>query len=209
LILAWADTQERQKVISLAFQEGRQTMNLRTMPNAELVVLRRSNGEFAGWAGVDVKTDPALPELFSQFVYPQFRGFGLGGLLEHFWWTYLDSQRCPTGFMRMELDSNQTLVERRLGSGYCRQVAPEQLGPRFVAACRRCELFGAACGRQVFLAVDVRKALAASARARGQLDIDSLPMRIVIEQKENIPVLSPSRHLPDEIRGFFQATSSR
>jgi hypothetical protein len=60
LILGWADAQERQRVIALAFREGRQTMKLRTMPNAELVVLRRSNGEFAGWTGVDVKTDPTF-----------------------------------------------------------------------------------------------------------------------------------------------------
>src|SRR5207245_2419777 len=83
--------------------------------------------------------DPDHPELFSQFVYPQFRGFGLGGLLEHFWWAYLDSHGYSTGFMRMELDSNQTLVERRLHSGYCRRATPEELGQQFVTACRNCE----------------------------------------------------------------------
>jgi hypothetical protein len=64
-------------------------------------------------------------------VYPQFRGLGLGGLLEHFWWAYLDSQGYSTGFMRMELDRNQTLVEQRLNSGYCRRETPEELGEQF------------------------------------------------------------------------------
>jgi hypothetical protein len=30
-----------------------------------------------------MRSDPERPELFSQFVYPEFRGVGLGALLEH------------------------------------------------------------------------------------------------------------------------------
>src|SRR5262245_13507877 len=173
LTLTWANRQEQQRVIALAIREQRQTMNLRTMPGAELVVLRRSDGQFAGWAGVDVQTDPLHPELFSQFVYPQFRGQGLGALLEQFWWTYLDSKGFTTGFLRMELGSNQALVDRRLAFSYYRRASAEELGQKFTAACHHCELFGVICRRQVFLAVDVRQALAASTRARGHLDIGS------------------------------------
>ena len=183
LTFAWADSQERKRVIALCMQEGRQTMNLRTREGAELVVLRRSNGQLAGWTGVDIKTDPVRPELFSQFVYPRFRGIGLGALLERFWWTYLDSQGYSIGFMRMELDSNQTLIEHRLRSGYCRRATPEELGQQFITACRNCELFGTACHRQIFLAVDVQKALAVRNRSSGPLDIDSLPLRIAVEPK--------------------------
>lgn len=190
LTLAWADRRERERIIGLAMREGRQTMNLRTMPGAELVVLRRRDGRFAGWAGLDVRSDPEHPELFSQFVYPAFRGMGLGGLLEHVWWSYLDHAGCATGFMRMELDTNDSLCKRRLGSGHYRVVTEKELGSRFVGACRKCELFGNACGRQIFLAVDVRKALAASIRARGALDVTALPMRI---ETARAP-LAPSRH---------------
>jgi hypothetical protein len=207
LILAWADGQERESVMALARQERRQTMNLRTMPGAELVVLRRLNGKFAGWAGVDVGSDRAHPEVFSQFVYPQFRGMGLGALLEHFWWAYLDSKGCSVGFMRMELDSNETLVERRLSSGYCREISPEELGPRFVGACHRCELFGVACRRQIFLAVDVRNALAACRRSRGTFDIGSLPMRITIERKERVPVFIAGEAFARRNSQFLQASS--
>jgi len=151
LTLAWADGRERQQVISLAASEGRQTMNLRTMPYAKLVVLRRPQGGFAGWAGMDADSDPRCPELFSQYVYPEYRGRGLGALLEHVSWAWLDSRGCRTAYMRTELDSSGELFKRARASGYCRQA---------------------------FLAVDVRTALAASIAARGPLDIDALPIRV-------------------------------
>lgn len=177
LTLAWADRRDRELIIGLASKAGRQTMNLRTMPGAELVVLRRWDGRYAGWAGVDIRSDPDHPELFSQFVYPEFRGLGLGGLLEHVWWTVLDRAGRKSGFMRMELDTNDALCKRRLASSYYREATADELGPRFVGACRKCELFGRACGRQIFLEVDVRKALAASVRLRGHLDLSALPLR--------------------------------
>ena len=179
LTLAWADECEKQQVITLAAIQARQTMHLRTMPEARLVVLRRPHGGFAGWAGVDADSDPERPELFSQYVYPRYRGSGLGGLLEHVWWAYLDHRGCATAYMRMELDSNNELIERRCASGYYRKVSAQDLGRKFVRACRNCELFGNPCRRQVFLAVDVKMALAASIRARGPLDIGAFPIQIL------------------------------
>lgn len=179
LTLAWADGVEKQQVISLAAIQARQTMNLRTMPGARLVVLRRPHGGFAGWAGVDADSDPECPELFSQFVNSRYRGCGLGGLLEHVCWAYLDRRGCAAAYLRMERDSNNELIERRCASGYYREVSPHDLGRKFVRACRSCELFGNRCRRQVFLAVDVKMALAASIRARGALDIDALPIQIL------------------------------
>jgi len=194
LTLTWANSRDRERIIGLAIGEGRQTMNLRTMPGAELFVLRRWDGRFAGWAGVDVGSDPEHPELFSQFVYPEFRGIGLGGLLEHVWWSFLDHAGCSRGFMRMELDSNDELCARRLASGYYRVVTAEDLGSRFVGACRKCELFGNACRRQIFLEVDVRKALAAATRSRGFLDIAALPMRIsAVHQRSKAPLRDADR----------------
>ena len=179
LTLAWADRRERELVIGMAMKEGLQTMNLRTMPGAELVVLRRWNGRFAGWAGVDVRSDPSHPELFAPFVYPEFRGLGLGGLLEHVWWAVLDHVGCASGFLRMQAGANAARYERRLASGHFRVVTPEEIGPRFAGACRKCERFGNACARQVFLEVDVRKALAAKVRSRGRLDVTNFPIRFL------------------------------
>ena len=151
LTLAWADARERELVIRLAASEGRQ-VNLRTMPCAKLVVLRRPQGGFAGWAGMDADSDPKRPELFSQYVYPEYRGRGLAALLEHICWAYLDARGCTTAYMRMEVDSTKDLFKRRRAAGYCRQVV---------------------------VPVDVRKGLAGSIAARGPLDIDALPIRVL------------------------------
>ncbi len=155
LTLAWADDRERQQVISLAASEGRQTMNLRTKPHVKLVVLRRPQGGLAGWAGMDADSDPKRPELFSHYVYPEYRGRGLGVLLEHVGWAWLDSRGCRTAYIRMELDSSGDLFKRGRASGYCRQVS---------------------------LAIDVRTALAGSIAARGPLDIEALPIRVGSER---------------------------
>ena len=178
LTLSWAYGRERQQVISLAASEGRQTMNLRTMPGAKLVVLRRPQGGFAGWAGMDADSDPKRPEVFSQYVYPEYRGRGLHALLEHVAWAWLDHRGCTTAYLRMDLDCNAALFKRGRASGYSRQISPEELGRQFVRACRQCELFGDPCRRQGFLAVDIQRALAASIRERGPLDIAALPIRI-------------------------------
>ena len=178
LTLDWATSRERQRVIARAIQDGRQTMNLRTMPGAELVVARGSDGRLAGWGGVDVGSDPQYPEMFSWFVCAEFRGVGLGALFEYVALTKLDHAGCSTAFVRMGSDADPGLVERHLASGHYQVVRSGDLPPRFVGACRKCELFDNACRRQVFLAVDVRKALAASATGRGPLDLAALPLRI-------------------------------
>ena len=152
LTLAWADGRERELVIRLAASEGRQTTNLRTMPRARLAVLRRPQGGFAGWAGMDADSDPKCPELFSHYVYSEYRGRGLGALLEHLCWTYLDARGCRTAFMRMEVDGDKGLFKRGRASASCRQV---------------------------FIPVDVRTALAASIAARGPLDIEALPIQVL------------------------------
>ena len=193
LTLAWADRDERRSIVALSLRERRQTMNLRTMPGAELVVLRRMNGEFAGWAGVDIKSDADHPELFSQFVFPQYRHLGLGALLEHFWWAYLNSHGCSIGFMRMEFDKNQSLLLHRLESGYYWEL-PSENKTHFVATCHQCELFGTACVRQTYLAVDVRKALAASMRSRGDLHFDTLPMQIDLKDHRTNGVPEFAQH---------------
>ncbi len=180
LTLAWADSRQRTRVVELAKSEGRQTMNLRTMPQAKLAVLIRPDGHFVGWAGMDAETHPDRPEVFSQFIYPNYRGFGLGALLEHVWWAYLSAWGCKTAYMRMELDDNEQLYRHRLASGYCRVAKATELGDRFLTACRGCELYGDSCRSQAYLAVNVERALAESVKRRGPLDICHFPIRLRI-----------------------------
>lgn len=191
LTLAWADSRQRQRIVNLANSEGRQTMNLRTMPGAKLAVLHHPDGRFAGWAGMDALTHPERPEVFSQFVYPAYRGLGFGALLEHVWWAYLSAWGCKTAYMRMEFDSNQRLFSHRLASGFCREVAEPELGTHFVSACRNCELYGKHCTRQAYLAVDVPKALAESVKRRGSLDICRLPIKLKIDNPPRRQTGSP------------------
>jgi hypothetical protein len=176
--LAWADSAERELVVALARQAARQTMNLRTMPQARLVVLRQAGAGLAGWAGMDIAHDPQRPELFSQFVAPAFRGRGLGAILEHVWWTWLHRCGATVAYMRMEADSNAALLEKRLRLPFYRLVPERELDVRFVDDCRRCELYGRDCRRAAFLAVDVGQALAHSLQHLPVLDLDALPLRV-------------------------------
>jgi hypothetical protein len=180
LTLAWADSRQRRRVVDLAKSEGRQTMNLRTMPQAKLAVLIRPDGHIVGWAGMDAETYPERPEVFSQFVYPLYRGLGLGALLEHVWWAYLSAWGCKTAYMCMEFDDNEQLYRHRLASGYCRVATAPELGERFLSACQSCELYGDACTAQAYLAVNVEQALAESVKRSGPLDICRLPIRFRI-----------------------------
>jgi GNAT superfamily N-acetyltransferase len=164
LTLAWACERERQLAMNLAAIEGLHTVNLRTIPGARIVVLRRPQGGLAGWAGVDADSDPKRPEAFAHYVYPEYRGRGLRALLEHVGWAYLDQRGCATAYMRMELDHHhENLFRRRRMSG----------------PCRHCEQSGTSCRRQAILTVDVQRALAASTRERGPLDLEALPFQVL------------------------------
>jgi hypothetical protein len=99
-------------------------------------------------------------------------------VVEHVGWAYLDQRGCSTAYMRMELDHHGDLFKSGRESGYSRQISPEEVGRKFVWACRHCELYGDPCRRQAFLAVDVQRALAASIRERGPLDLETLPLRV-------------------------------
>lgn len=187
ITLAWADNRQRHRIIDLAAEAGLQTTSLRNLPQAKLVMLRCEDGRIAGWAGMDVETDPEHPEVFSGFVYPEFRRLGLGALLEHVWWAYISAWGCKTAFMRMECGSGQRLVSYWLETGYCRQASDSRLSRQFTGACHICDLFGAACAGNSYLMVDVEKALTASIQRTGPLDICRLPIRFSIETPQVLP----------------------
>ena len=79
ITLTWADSRLRRRVIDLATEKGMQTTYLTRMPHAKIAVLSCADGRIAGWAGMDVETDPEHPEVFSGFVYPEFRGLRATG----------------------------------------------------------------------------------------------------------------------------------
>lgn len=165
----------------MASEAGLQTTNLRTMPRAKLAVLRCDDGRYAGWAGMDAETDPAHPEVFSGFIRPEFRGIGLGALLEHVWWAYISAWGCKTALIRLDCDCERRLVAFWLKTGYCRLALSSDLGRQSLGACRLCELFDSECVGNPYLVVNVEKALAVSKQRMGPLDICSLPIRFCID----------------------------
>ena len=181
ITLTWADSRLRRQVIDLAMEKGMQTTYLTRMPHAKIAVLSCADGRIAGWAGMDVETDPEHPEVFSGFVCPEFRGLGLGMLLEHVWWAYLSAWGYKTAYMRMECGAGQRLVRHWLETGYCRPTFDDTPATPFQESCRICELFAATCSGSPYLVVDVDKALAISVRRTGPMDICRLPLRLNVE----------------------------
>ncbi|MEJ2591202.1 MAG: GNAT family N-acetyltransferase [Candidatus Thiodiazotropha sp.] len=181
ITLTWADSHLRRRVIDLATETGMQTTYLTRMPHAKIAVLCCADGRIAGWAGMDVETDPEHPEVFSGFVCPEFRGLGLGTLLEHVWWAYLSAWGYKTAYMRMECGAGQRLVRHWLETGYCRPTFDDTPATPFQESCRVCELFAATCSGCPYLVVDVEKALAVSVRRTGPVDICRLPLRLNVE----------------------------
>ena len=181
ITLTWADSRLRRRVIDLATKRDMQTSYLTRMPHAKIAVLCCADGSIAGWAGMDAETNPEHPEVFSGFVCPEFRGLGLGMLLEHVWWAYLSAWGYKSAYMRMECGAGQHLVRHWLETGYCRPTFDDAPATPFQASCRVCELFATTCSGCPYLVVDVEKALAVSVRRTGPMDICRLPLRLNVE----------------------------
>jgi hypothetical protein len=80
------------------------------------------------------------------------------------------------------------------------------LSRRLIGACHMCELLDAECTGNSHLEVDVEKALAASIKRMGNLDICKLPIRFSIETPQHRPAYDLSATLelstlPPEAQG--------
>lgn len=187
ITLAWADNRQRHRIIDLATKAGLHTLSLKNSPKAKIVVLRCADGRIAGWAGMDVETDPEHPEVFSGFVCPEFRGHGLGSLLEHVWWAYISAWGCKTAYMRLDCAVSQHVVNAWRKTGYCYPATDSWRSRQLTGACPICELFALECEGSTHLAVDIEKALAVSIQRMGHLDICRLPIRFSIETTQVSP----------------------
>lgn len=178
LILDWADHLQRQKIIDLAEQMGRQTAHLRSLPEAKLAILRFPDGELVGWAGMNTEAKHDSPKLFSHFIYPQYRGLKLGRLLEHVWWAYLAAWGYKIGYLNLEQGNSKRLLKYRLTTKHCPHLTEQSKSTRQKNACLHCELKYCDRKGQTYHAIDVEKALAARVRSMGKLDICKFPIRI-------------------------------
>jgi hypothetical protein len=181
LTLDWADHRQRQKVIELVERMGRQTVHLRSCPEAKLAIIRFPDGELVGWAGMDAEARPDRPTLFSHFVYPQYRDLKLDRLLEHVWWAYLSAWGCKIGYLSLEQGNNKRLLRHRVTTEYCPQLTEHSKSKRLKDACRNCDLYYCDGKGQTYYAIDVEKALSASVSSMRKLDICKFPIHFRVK----------------------------
>lgn len=163
---------------------GRQTMNLRKMPDAEMLSLRdMSQGEkLIGWCGISTRFNPDYPEFFSLHLEVEYRSFLLGILLDYARAKYTMSQGFDFAFLRMTRDQSSRLLQNRRESGCYELMNPENLDPGYRDLCQSCELFGNKCAERDFLKINLPLLVAFGERRLGRIDFD-FPLRYKINPK--------------------------
>lgn len=176
----FAAAEERKAIMATMRAEGRQTMNLRLMPTAQLLTLKTSDGDIIGWAGFDYRHNPAFPELFSQFVAPDFRHFLLGLALVHSRALILQENGVKEAFFRMDAGSNADLLELRTNLKLYRTLSKEEVDPEWQSYCTKCELHQKTCLKQVYLAFSVDDLVTFGNRRLGTAQDFALPKALVL-----------------------------
>jgi GNAT superfamily N-acetyltransferase len=147
-----ADEADKRFIVDRLRRLGRQTMNVRTMPDYEMLVLRDLEREaIVGWQGLDYRHRPGMAEIFSLQVDPAYRGLGLGLVLEHVAACRLLESAVPFAMVRMDRAGNGDLVRWRLETGCWIEATPDTLDGEFLRACLGCELHGQSCTQQIYL----------------------------------------------------------
>ena len=177
--LEWADEALVDDLLLRMRAAKRQTMNLRTGTNPRLLVCRHEETP-VGWAGLDIETDPDFPELFSLYLYPEFRRYTIGLLLETARWRYLVENGVEVAYARMEAATNFKLLRYRLSTGVYSRCGVEDFPRSFIDRCSGCELYRNECTAQTYLAVDVPRALEGGEARIGEVTVDQLPREFVI-----------------------------
>lgn len=173
-IVDWADQRLVDTLIPQMQAESRQTMNLRTGLAPKLLVCRQGR-EPIGWAGLDITTFPEYPELFSLYLYPRFRRYTIGLLLETARWKYLDDHGIEVAYGRMEIATNFRLFRYRLSTGLFTPRERGDFPEEWVRRCEGCELHGRECTEQRYIAIDVKRALQCGQQRLGEIDPQDFP----------------------------------
>lgn len=175
-----ADLAERSAIMATMLEAGRQTMNLRLMPTAELLTLKNENDEIIGWGGLDFRHNPGFAELFSQFVAPEFRHFLLGLALVHSRALILQAHGIAEAFFRMDASSSAELLELRTNLKLYRTLSAEEVDPYWRSYCEKCELYRKTCMKQVYLAFNVNDLVSFGNRRLGVAPDFRLPKALVL-----------------------------
>ncbi len=173
--LAWASPEEKAEILGQMRSLHRQTMNLRTMPTARLMLLKTQRGDVVGWGGVDVEHDPQRPELFSLHVMEEFRTYTLGLVLELARYTWVRKHGHKVAYARMDAAGNFSLLRYRLEKQLYRMLRPDTVDRDWAKMCTGCELFGTECREQAFFEIDVEHFIEHGERRIGAVDVENLP----------------------------------
>jgi hypothetical protein len=184
-LIEWASPLEKEAVLARMRTAGRQTMNFRTMPQAKLILLKDLDNDkkIIGWEGLDWKSNPRYPEVFSQFVEEAYRSFLLGVALSHACASILMHNGIENAFLRMEQATNDALLNIRANSKIYRILEANELNPEWVSNCQGCELFGVSCKSQAYLTYKVKDWVEFGNRRLGVPNLVTLPSRLILRKE--------------------------
>lgn len=189
----WATDKEKQHIVALNQKEGRQTMNLRLMQTAKLIVMKEGSekGEIIGWSGFDLEHNPKYPESFSLYLAPQYREVSdIGLALSHIKYAYLMSLGYKKIYGRTQVDVNDDRLAFRVKLGINEVVKPEE-HPEWVSYCQKCELYQKTCTQQAYFMINMEKFSKMARIKLGTPVAPFVPSRLSIrlekeEEKESI-----------------------
>jgi hypothetical protein len=146
---------EKRSIVSILEGIDRQTMNLRLMPEAEVIVVKL-DGTLIGWGGYSVPTQTGhQPEVFSLHVNPEYRGLHIGALIEYVRCVALEGNGVSTAYTRMTYAADYWLLSKRAESSYYSVLEASALDSNYVGLCQQCNIYGTRCLERIFLRIDV------------------------------------------------------
>lgn len=153
---AFADSGEREQIVARMRALDRQTMNIRTQPQARMLRLREGSAEgpIVAWCGFSLRgSEDPKAEFFSLHVEESHRSFLLGLYLETLRAELAREHGVDRALTRMDSASNSILLEYRSKNRL--MTTATDLAPSVLAECEGCELFRGKCASQVYLWTDV------------------------------------------------------
>ncbi len=180
--LRWATSEEKVEITERLRSMGRQTMNLRIMPDVRVLSLyNRTSNELIGWCCLDYEYQPAYPELMSLHLDPSYRSYNLGLLLETARAAVLWELGFRIAYTRMEAATNAGLMKYRIEAGLIKQLTTADLPESFYGLCNHCECFQRSCTSQAYFMVNLEALLRRGADRLGAIDVRKLPQDIDLD----------------------------
>lgn len=181
-----ASHEELKNIVVALKLMGRQTMNFRTMPDTQALVLidNENQDKIIGWHGFVLNGDHGISEKFSLHLEPNYRNFLLGLALETVLYKYLHSKDVIFSIIRMNRSETPSLLDYRMKTGVVKPMHSEDFPESWLNKCDGCELYKKNCMEQDFFEADVIKGIALGEKRLGPINFIQLPVQIrLMEEK--------------------------